>query len=228
MDVAIIPARGGSKRIPRKNIKDFCGKPMISYSINAALNSGAFDEVIVSTDDDEIRSLALKLGATVPFQRPENLADDFTPTVPVIAHAISACENLEWDINFVACIYATAPFISKTDLLAGKEIVKNIHNKYCFPVAEFPSSVHRALTINNAECVKPMFPKNELTRTQDLQQAYFDVGQFYWAHKSTWLSNSNIHLDASVLVIPKWRAVDIDDLEDWKRAEKLYKISDLN
>ena len=155
MDIAIIPARGGSKRIPRKNIKDFCGQPMISYSINAALNSGIFDKVIVSTDDEEIRDVSLNLGALVPFQRPLSLADDFTPTVPVVLMPYLNAKGLGWNINYVACIYATAPFIFIEDE-ERKEAIQSLTDRYIFPVCEFPAPVQRSLIRNDSGLVEPL------------------------------------------------------------------------
>jgi len=221
-DIAIIPARGGSKRIPRKNIRLFCGRPMIYYSILAALESEQFSQVIVSTDDEEIRDIAESCGARVPFLRPKKLADDFAPTVPVIAHAIETCEEIGLDVNYVACIYATAPFIEAGDLRAARKVLGDNKVVYSFPVCEHASPVQRALLIDESNTASPMFPENELVRTQDFPAAYFDAGQFYWGHKSAWTNNSNIHRHAKIITIPKWRAVDIDDEDDWVRAEKLF------
>lgn len=222
MDIAIIPARGGSKRIPRKNVKSFCGKPMIYYSIKAALEFYDFDQVIISTDDDEIRDIGISLGAKVPFKRPQNLADDLTPTVPVIRHAILECEKLGWNINLVCCIYATAPFLDIRDLRRAKTLTCRSHNVYSFPVCEYSSPIQRALGLNSDGTVNPLFPDNELCRTQDLKKTCFDVGQFYFARKNTWLTQDNIHQNGQGVMIPKWRAIDIDDEDDWTMAEKMF------
>ena len=223
MDIAIIPARGGSKRIPRKNIKPFCGKPMLHYSIDAALTCGRFDEVIISTDDEEIRDSAIQAGAKALFLRPDHLSDDFTPTVPVIAHAITECERYGWQLDYVSCIYAAAPFIDPHDFGTAIDLVKDRPSIYSFPVCEHASPIQRALVIDENASLSPMFPENELIRTQDLTPTYFDVGQFYTAHKDTWLTNTNIHHQGRAIIIPKWRAVDIDDLDDWYKAERLYQ-----
>ena len=222
MDIAVIPARGGSKRIPKKNIKQFCGKPMIQYSIEAAFQSERYKEVVVTTDDPEIRDIARSLGAKTPFTRPNHLSDDHTPTVPVIAHAIQELRSIGWDIDLVACIYAAAPFIEPHDLIKSWEMSRIKSSIYTFPVCEHSAPIQRALIMNNGRDLSPLFPENELTRTQDLQPTYFDVGQFYVANYTTWLTKSHIHQNGQALVLPKWRAVDIDDLEDWEKAEKLY------
>ncbi len=223
MKIAVIPARGGSKRIPRKNIKLFHGRPMISYAIDAAIRSGVFDRVIVSSDDDEIITVALNCGAEVPFLRPKELADDYTPTVPVIAHAISACIDLGWDINFACCIYPGVPFIAIEDLLLSHEILCQGKKNYVFPVTNFPSPIQRALRRANNGRVQPFQPENAATRTQDLEHGYFDAGQFYWGPTSSWLGGLNIHLTGHSIVIPEWRVVDIDTLADWERAELVYE-----
>jgi len=224
MKLAVIPARGGSKRIPRKNIKSFHGKPMIAYAIQAALASNVFDKVIVSTDDDEIASVALVYGAEVPFVRPAELADDHTPTVPVIAHAIESCLAQGWDVQQVCCIYPGVPFISTSELRLAHELLGVTDAQYVFPVTGFPSPIQRALKRLSDGSVEPFQPEFAATRTQDLETGYFDVGQFYWGKAAAWLQGLNIHLNGVTLVIPEWRVVDIDTQADWERAELLYAI----
>ncbi|MTD94673.1 pseudaminic acid cytidylyltransferase [Hyphomicrobium sp. xq] len=223
MNIAVIPARGGSKRIPGKNIKMFSGKPMIAYAIAAARSSGLFKHVIVSTDDDAIVRVAQDLGAEVPFRRPTNLADDHTPTVPVIAHAIEACASLGWKIDNVCCIYPAVPLIDVGDLRAALELLTASGAEYSFPVAAFPSAIQRALKLSSSGLVASYFPEFELVRTQDLEPAFHDAGQFYWGGRDAWLNNPRVHKSGAALVIPAWRVVDIDTPEDWVRAEMLHR-----
>jgi pseudaminic acid cytidylyltransferase len=220
--LAVIPARGGSKRIPRKNIKPFHGKPMIGYAIEATLAANAFDRVIVSTDDAQIAEVARSLGAELPFIRPPELADDHTPTVPVIAHAIRACNELGWGVEEVCCVYPSVPFISADDLRNAHELLMATGAPYVFPVAGFPSPIQRALRRLPDGSVCPFQPEHAATRTQDLEPGYFDVGQFYWGRKGAWLDGLNIHLNGITLVIPEWRVVDIDTPADWERAELVF------
>jgi pseudaminic acid cytidylyltransferase len=220
--LAVIPARGGSKRIPRKNIKLFHGKPMISYAIEAAIAAKIFDRVIVSTDDAEIAQVARECGAEVPFMRPAELADNHTPTVPVIAHAIASCQEMGWDVQEVCCIYPGVPFISITDLRTAYAQLLPAGAHYVFPVTNFPSPLQRALRRLADGTVQPFQPEHAATRTQDLEAGYFDVGQFYWGKASSWLAGLNVHLNGTTLVIPEWRVVDIDTPADWERAELLY------
>lgn len=221
--IAIIPARGGSKRIPRKNIKLFAGKPMIAHAIGAAQASGLFSHIVVSTDDGEIADIARREGAETPFMRPPGLADDHTPTVPVVAHAIEVCEALGWRVDSVCCIYPGVPFIQTGDLVSALELLRDSGADYVFPVAEFPSAIQRALRRTLDGHMSPFHPEFELTRTQDLEAAYHDAGQFYWGTRAAWLSNPRIHSNAAGLVIPNWRVVDIDTLEDWRRAELFHR-----
>jgi len=223
MKIAVIPARGGSKRIPRKNIREFAGKPMIAHAIVAAKQSGLFDRVIVSTDDDEIAAIAQQWAADTPFTRPPELADDHTPTVPVIAHAITACQELGWAVDYACCIYPGVPFIEIDDLKGALELIQQNHSDYSFPVTEFPSAIQRALRRQDDGRMQPFYPEHELTRTQDLEQAYHDAGQFYWGKKEAWLTNNRIHRSGVGYVIPNWRVVDIDTPDDWARAEWIYK-----
>jgi pseudaminic acid cytidylyltransferase len=220
--IAVIPARGGSKRIPRKNIKSFHGKPMIAYAIGAALASKVFDRVIVSTDDSEIAEVAKAYGAELPFVRPPELADDHTPTVPVIGHAIRVCDQLGWGVEDVCCIYPGVPFISTDDLRSSHEQLVSTGANYVFPVTGFPSPIQRALRRLSDGTVHPFQPEHTATRTQDLEPGYFDVGQFYWGRKQAWLDGLNIHLNGTTLLIPEWRVVDIDTPSDWERAELVY------
>lgn len=223
MRIAIIPARGGSKRIPRKNIKLFAGKPMIAYAITAAKNSSLFDHIIVSTDDEEIAAIAREYGAQTPFSRPDALADDYTPTVPVIAHAVRACESIDIPVDYACCIYPNVPFIQTDDLQAAYQLLLDTRADYCFPVTEFPSAIQRSLKQEASGKMSPMYPEHELDRTQDLAPAFFDVGQFYWGSKNAWLHNPRIHSNGVGLRIPSWRVVDIDTPEDWMRAETIHK-----
>ena len=222
MKLAVIPARGGSKRIPRKNVKTFHGKPMIGYAIEAALAPNVFGRVIVSTDDAEIAEVAKAYGAETPFIRPAELADDHTPTVPVIAHAIKSCISLGWNVDEVCCIYPGVPFISTEDLRCAHEQLVTSGAHYVFPITSFPSPIQRALRRLPDGRVQPFQPEHAATRTQDLEPGYFDAGQFYWGKASSWLEGLNLHLNGTTLVIPEWRVVDIDTPSDWERAELLY------
>jgi pseudaminic acid cytidylyltransferase len=223
MPIAIIPARGGSKRIPRKNIKAFAGKPMIAYAIEAAKACGLFSHVIVSTDDAEISAIAQKYGAETPFTRPLELANDHTPTVPVIAHAVSECAKIGWDVDYACCIYPGVPFIHHPDLAAALSLLQQSTADYAFPVCEFPSAIQRALLRDSAGKMAPFNPQYELTRTQDLEKAYHDAGQFYWGSAGAWLNNPRIHSSGVGLIIPHWRVVDIDTPDDWQRAELIHR-----
>ncbi len=221
MNIAIIPARGGSKRIPRKNIKPFCGQPMIAYAIKAAQASGLFEHVLVSTDDVEIQIIANSLGAETPFFRPAELANDFAATVPVVAHAIQACEALSWQFVNVCCIYPGVPFIEVGDLQGALTKMIQCAADYCFPVTEFPVPIQQALRKKINGQMQSISPANELMRTQDLEAAYYDAGQFYWGRKHAWLTNSRILSSGVGYEIPSWRVVDIDTPADWERAERL-------
>ncbi len=218
MKIAIIPARGGSKRIPRKNIKLFAGKPMLFYAVSVAQESGLFDAIVVSSEDTEILELAKDFGLTL-LERPSELADDFTPTVPVVAHAIRTFENRDWNIDFVCCIYPAVPFLQPQDLEQGLFLLDQKQVDYVFPVVAFTSPVQRALRLATDGKVSPFFPGFENTRTQDLEPAYHDAGQFYWGKRTAWLDGKNIHSHGYALVIPEWRGIDIDTLDDWLQAE---------
>lgn len=223
MKIAIIPARGGSKRIPRKNIKLFAGKPMIAYAIEAARESGVFDRIVVSTDDPEIAAIATATGAEVPFVRPAHLADDITPTVPVIAHAIESCIAAGWPVEQACCIYPGVPLIQHEDLRAAQALLEQGSAAYVFPVTSFPSPIQRALKREADGTTRPFNPQYVNTRTQDLEPAYHDAGQFYWGKKQAWLDGLSIHGNGKTIVLPEWRVVDIDTPADWERAEALYQ-----
>jgi pseudaminic acid cytidylyltransferase len=222
MNIAIIPARGGSKRIPRKNIKPFAGKPMIAYAIDAAKSSGLFEHVVVTTDDEDIAHISRKYGAETPFMRPPELADDYTPTVPVVANAITTCQSQGWNIELACCIYPGVPFIQVSDLEAGLELLQSTGADYCFPVTEFPSVIQRGLKRADDGRIAPFHPEHELTRTQDLALAYYDAGQFYWGSVNSWKTNTRLHSGGVGLLIPSWRVVDIDTNDDWARAELIH------
>lgn len=219
MKIAIIPARGGSKRIPRKNILPFRNKPMITWSISAALESRIFERVVVSTDDEEIANIAREAGAIVPFMRPRELSDDFTPTAPVIAHAIRTCIDFGWDISFACCIYPCAPTLSIEDLRQAAHICTERDASFVYPVTEYVHPIQRAMRRTDQGAMQFIQPEHELTRTQDLEKTFHDAGQFYFGKTEAWLAGLRMHTAGLGLPIPTWRVVDIDTPEDWRRAE---------
>ncbi|MBK8754236.1 MAG: pseudaminic acid cytidylyltransferase [Candidatus Competibacteraceae bacterium] len=224
MRIAVIPARGGSKRIPRKNIRDFCGKPMIAWSIAAAKASELFDRIIVSTDDAEIIEVAQQWGAETPFIRPAELADDHAGTTEVIAHATQWALNQEWPINAVCCIYATAPFVQVEDLQQSLAIMESSPWAYVFTATDFAAPIFRSFRQHPEGGIEMFFPEHFTTRSQDLPIALHDAGQFYWGRPEAWLSNQRVFERHSFpLLIPRWRVQDIDTEEDWQRAELIHQ-----
>lgn len=222
--ICIIPARAGSKRIPEKNIRKFCGQIMLSRSIQTAQDSGLFKEIIVSTDSEKIANIALQYGATVPFMRPKNLADDHTGTREVIIHAIKQLELFSAEFNDVCCLYATAPFTTPHDLrLASKLLHDSIDHSFVFTATSFPYPVQRALQLNAKGYASFIDPSASMKRSQDLLEFYHDAGQFYWGTLSSWKIKKNILDGGRPLLIPRWRVQDIDTEEDWIHAELLFK-----
>jgi pseudaminic acid cytidylyltransferase len=224
MRLAVIPARGGSKRIPRKNVKPFCGKPMIAWSIEAALQSGCFDRVVVSTDDAEIGEIAQQYGAQVPFVRPAELSNDYIGTIPVIRHAIEWFNDQGHMPVQVCCIYATAPFVRATDIRHGLDILTSAGSDYAFSVTSYPFPIQRAVRINPLGRVEMFSPEHFNTRSQDLEEAYHDAGQFYWGRATAWLAGKVIFgPQAAAIQLPRYRVQDIDTVEDWQMAEYLFQ-----
>jgi pseudaminic acid cytidylyltransferase len=223
MNLCVIPARGGSKRIPRKNIKEFCGKPMIAYAIEAAKSSNLFDSIVVSTDDSEIASISGSYGAEVPFMRPEELANDYAGTVEVIAHAICECDKAGLKPEIVCCMYPCVPLIQVEDIQKTLTLLESTScAEYAFPITAFPSAIQRGLSRNANGMMSSFLPEKEQIRSQDFEPAYYDVGQFYWGYRDSWLQNARIHNSGVGLLIPSWRVADIDTPEDWLRAEILF------
>jgi pseudaminic acid cytidylyltransferase len=224
MNLCVIPARGGSKRIPHKNIRLFCGKPMIVWSIEAAINSKCFDRIIVSTDDLSIADIAKKHGAEIPFIRPNELSGDYVATIPVVAHAIRWVGNGLVQPSKVCCIYATAPFVRAEDLKLGLAMLEASKAEYAFSVTSFEYPIQRALKITQTDRVEMFQPEFLNSRSQDLIDAWHDAGQFYWGKSSAWLNEKNMFNKNSVPVqLPRYRVQDIDTLEDWERAEWMFK-----
>jgi len=222
MRFAIVPARGGSRRIPRKNVRDFCGKPMLAWSIEAALDSRCFERVVVSTDDAQIAELARAHGAETPFVRPAELSDDHTGTAAVIAHAASALGAADRDL--VCCIYATAPFVRPEDLQRGLAALESTDAQYAFSVTSFAFPIQRALRVLASGRVEMFDPGQLHTRSQDLEHAFHDAGQFYWGRASAWRAQLPIFgPSSSAVLLPRHRVQDIDTPEDWTRAEWLFR-----
>jgi pseudaminic acid cytidylyltransferase len=225
MKIAVIPARGGSKRIPGKNIKFFHGKPMIAYSIEAAKQSDCFDKIIVSTDDQEIADIARQYGAEVPFIRPAEIAGDYATTMDVIQHAIQWCESQSMSLDLLCCIYATAPFILPSDLSLGLESVSENNIDYAFSATSFAFPIQRAISLNENGSVQMFQPEHLNTRSQDLQEAYHDAGQFYWGKIAAFKTGKPFFsLSSKAILIPRKRVQDVDTLEDWEFAEALYAV----
>ena len=225
MKVAIIPARGGSKRIPRKNVRLFAGKPIIAHSIGAALDSGCFDRVIVSTDDVEIAAVAREWGAETPFVRPPELADDHTGTNAVVKHAINWLAEQGTPATYACCIYATAPFVQARYLQEGLARLLERRRGYAFSVTSFPFPIQRAIRINAEGAVEAIWPENIFRRSQDLEEAFHDAGQFYWGSTDAYLTDEVVFSPASVpIVLPRHLVQDIDTFEDWRRAELMFRV----
>lgn len=224
MNVAIIPARGGSKRIPRKNIKVFCGKPMIAWSIAAAAATDLFQRIIVSTDDAEIAAVVREWGAEVPFMRPAELSDDFTGTIPVIRHAVEWLVHEGQQPEHVCCLYATAPFILPEDIRRGLDILIKSGSDYAFSVTSFPFPIQRAIRITPQGRIEMLDPEQFNARSQDLEEAYHDAGQFYWGRATAWLAEKTLFSpSATPVLLPRHQVQDIDTMEDWQRAELMFQ-----
>ncbi|BCG48883.1 Pseudaminic acid cytidylyltransferase [Citrifermentans bremense] len=224
LKVAVIPARGGSKRIPHKNIKLFAGQPIIGYSIQAAKECGLFDRIIVSTDDEEIASVARSFGAEIPFLRPKTLADDFTGTNAVVKHAINWLADEGSSVDYACCIYATAPFLKSKYLIEGYQKLVAAKSSFAFSVTGFRFPIQRALRLDSSGSVDAMFPEHIYTRSQDLEEAYHDAGQFYWGKSEAFLRDEVMFSPASVaVVLPRHLVQDIDTPQDWYEAELMFR-----
>ena len=224
MNIAIIPARGGSKRIPQKNIKDFNGKPIIAYSIEKAIESGLFETVIVSTDDEEIAKVAESYGAEIPFLRPKEISDDFTGINPVISHALSNYDTNGYE--YACCIFATSPLLLTDDLQESFGLISSNVYKFIFSATDFPHPIERSFKEKiSGKGLEMMFPEKYMTRSQDLDAWMHDAGQFYWGKIESWIEESmNFDENSFYYKLPMWRVQDIDTLEDWKRAEVISKL----
>ncbi len=218
--LAVIPARGGSKRIPRKNVKLFGGQPMISWSIQAALQSECFDRIIVSTDDSEIAEVAVHYGAEAPFKRPPELSDDHTGTIPVVAHAVDWQRLNGEAATEVCCIYATAPFLQAGDIRRGLDVLQESGASYSFAVTRYPFPIQRAIRLTVDGRVEMFNSRHFFTRSQDLEEAWHDAAQFYWGKSDSWLTGIPVFgREAAPVPLPRYRVQDIDSLEDWRHAE---------
>jgi N-acylneuraminate cytidylyltransferase len=225
MKLAVIPARGGSKRIPRKNIKSIGGKPMIAWPIGAAHRTGLFDRIVVSTDDEEIASIARKYGAEVPFMRPAELSDDYTGTSLVIAHAIKWHLKHDFEPIEICCIYATAPFLRSEDIKLGQKTLDQSDVDFAFSVTSYAFPIQRALKLNADGRIEMFDETNFQMRSQDLPYAYHDAGQFYWGTRDAWISGKPIFGPKSAPVfLPRYRVQDIDTPEDWEQAELMMEV----
>lgn len=225
-NIAVIPARGGSKRIPRKNIRHFLGKPIISYTIDAALKSNCFDRIIVSTDCPDIKEIALSYGAEVPFVRPDEISDDYSTAIDVIKHTITWLKEQKIPLDYICCLYATAPFMRSSDIIKGlKKISNNTDANYALTVTSFPFPIQRAVKLNK-DRLEMFQPEHFLTRSQDLEEAYHDAGQIYWGRPDAFLKDIPVLSQSAIpLLLPRHLVQDIDTEEDWIRAELLYKAN---
>lgn len=221
--LAIITARGGSKRIKRKNIRDFHGKPIIAYSIQAALDCKLFDRIVVSTEDDEIAEISKEYGAEVPFVRDVRLADDYVGTVEIVADAINRLDSSGDTYKHICCIYPTAPLLTTRHLQEAYQMLCSGNIDYVLPVGEYDREIYHSLRESNTQGIEPIFPEYIGSRTQDLPTVYHDAGQFYWGRREAFLREKTIFgKNSRMLVIPSAYVCDIDYEEDWEKAEKMY------
>lgn len=228
-NIAVIPARGGSKRIPRKNIKDFLGIPIIQRTIDILHDANIFEKILVSTDDQEIAEISIQSGAEVPFLRPRHLADDHTPTAPVIKDTIKKyCEKNNVTINLCCCVYPCNPMLKSETIIRAKNMLIEHNVDFVYPVCVYPHPIQRSMRIDTNGRMDFLYPEHELTRTQDLEECFHDAGQFYWGQTTAWLEEKRMHSDGMGMEIPASQVIDIDNEDDWLRAEALYKISNIN
>ena len=221
--LCVIPARGGSKRIPRKNIRVFRGLPMIAWSIKAAQAASCFDRIVVSTDDSEIIDIATSYGAEVPFKRPDYLSDDFVGTREVIEHCIHTLRSAGYEYSDVCCLYATAPFVLSSDLQASLSLLEESREgSVVFSSTTYPFPIQRALRVSHDGYTSPYDPSSIVMRSQDLEEFFHDAGQFYWAAPEVWSRNFNLFDSGRCYRLPRWRVQDIDTEEDWRRAELMH------
>ena len=225
MNIAIIPARGGSKRIPRKNIKSFFGVPIIAYAIKVAKESQLFDEIVVSTDDSEIAEIAVSFGASVPWIRDSQLSDDFASTVSVMQDAVERLDSNVRNIDNFCCVYPTTPLLRSVDLQGGLIKLNEGDWEYVVAATRSKTPIERFLTIGKNHEIHMRFPEHETSRTQDLPPAFSDAGQFYWGKKTSWKAGRPLFSSRStILEIPQQYAVDVDTTEDWHYAELMYSL----
>jgi len=225
-NLCIIPARGGSKRIPRKNIKDFCGRPAISIAIELALKSNLFYKVIVSTDDLEVSELSKAAGAFVPFLRPIELSGDYTTTLEVIKYVIKNLGPEKDEVEFICCLYPVTPLLCSKDLSNSYNKISNLksNSSFCIGITEFSSELERALIVDKDLGLKQIDPSQEFVRSQNLNKHYYDAGQFYWGHIKAWENNTSLRHNSIGYILEKWSVIDINSQEDWAFAEKLVRI----
>jgi pseudaminic acid cytidylyltransferase len=225
LNVAVILARGGSKRVPRKNIKNFCGKPMVAWPIEMAKESNLFDHILVSTDDEEIANISRSFLAEVPFTRPSDLSNDYAGTADVMAHSVNWMHAEGWEPEAICCIYATSVFLDKNDIKKGYDNLINGDWFYSFSATDFEYPIFRSFKKRNNGGVEMFFPEHFQSRSQDLPEALHDAAQFYWGKPESWLNKLKFFDQHSKpVIIPRWRIQDIDTMEDWKRAELLFKL----
>jgi pseudaminic acid cytidylyltransferase len=223
--VALIPARGGSKRIPRKNIRSFHGKPLIAYSIETAKKSGLFDRIVVSTDDEEIAAVAKAYGAEVPFIREKAYADDHTTATDAIEYSYRKLEEMGERIKYACTIYATAPLLRPENLIEGFEALKSTPDAwYAFSAASMPFPIQRTFKLTESGRCEMFWPEHFATRSQDLDEAYQDAGQFYWEKRKSDKPSFRFAHYALPVILPRYMVQDIDTLEDWERAELMHRI----
>jgi len=228
--IAVIPARGGSKRIPHKNIRDFLGKPAITRTLEKLVESEIFDEVFVSTDSNEIAEVATTTKGVKVIFRPAKLADDITPTVPVIAHAVTEYKKTMNDLSQqseldVCCVYPVNPFLDITDLKTGLSTLQTTSEiSYVNSIVTYPYPIQRALTMDTVGRIEMINPSLALTRSQDLEETFHDAGQWYWGRAETWLTGHRLLFNSIGVRVPRWRAQDVDTNEDWLIAEKLFRL----
>ena len=225
-NIAIIPARIGSKRIRKKNIKLFNGKPMISWSIKKAIKSNLFDRVIVTTDSKEIADISNKYGALTPFMRSKKLSNDYTIIIDVMADAIERLKAINIIADNVCCIFPCAPLILEKDLKISYKVFKENDSNFTFPITEYSHPIQRAIKFNGEKKIIALDKTKYFKRSQDLSKRFYDTGSFYWGKSIAWQNKINIFQNSTSIQIPSWRSVDIDNLDDWKRAQLISKLLD--